>query len=97
MSIDGPVEHTVRTLRSITDKGNHVPRQFSGPEDPAWVRLAGIRHPSPGIGTSLFQTESRPNVPLRHPSSAGALETLYLIKNMFQKAIQGALEDGTDL
>jgi hypothetical protein len=67
-----------------------VPRLFSGPGDPpAWVRLTGVRRPSLGTGTPRFQTESRPNVPLHHPSSAGALETLYLIKAMFQKSYSG--------
>jgi hypothetical protein len=67
-----------------------MPQLFSSLGDPlAWVRLTVVRHPSLGTGTARFQTESRPNVPLHHPSSAGALETLFMIKAMFQKNYSG--------
>jgi hypothetical protein len=64
---------------------NHMPRQFSGLGDLARVCLIGGRRLSLGTSALWFQTESRPNATRHHPSSAEALETLYLIRTIVQK------------
>ena len=69
-----------------------MPRQFSGLGDLARVCLIGSRRLSLETGAFWFQTESQPNVTQHHPSSAEALETLYLIETIVQRASQETLE-----
>lgn len=74
-----------------------MPQLFSGLGDPlARFPLTGGRHLSLETGILRFQTESRPNVLLHHPSSVVALETLYLIEAMSKSAARELSEGGTD-
>lgn len=74
-----------------------MPRQFSGLEDLARVCLIGSRRLSLETSAFWFQTESQPNVTQHHPSSAEALETLYLIETIVQKSrSRDSGENGTD-
>ena len=57
-----------------------MPWQFSGLGDLARVCLIGSRRISLVTSAFWFQTESQPNVTQRRPSSAEALEILYLIE-----------------
>ena len=62
---------------------NHILQLFSGPGDSlAWIRPAGCGCLSRETGILRFRNGSQPNVPLHHPSSVAARETLYLIKVM---------------
>ena len=75
-----------------------MPRQFSGPGDLARVCLIGSRRLSLGTSTFWFQTESQPNETQHHPSSAEALETLYLIETIVQNShSRDSGENDTDL
>jgi hypothetical protein len=74
-----------------------MPRQFSGLGDLARDCLIGSRRLSLGTSAFWFQTESQPNVTQHHPSSAKALETLYLIEIIAQKShSRDSGENGTD-
>jgi hypothetical protein len=76
---------------------NHMPRQFSGLGDLARVCLNGSRRVSLGTSAYWFQIESQPNVTQHHPSSAEALETLYLIETIVKKShSRDSGENGTD-
>ena len=67
-----------------------MPRRFAGLGDPlARVCLIGGRDHSLGTGTPQFQTGSRPNVPLHHPRSVKALETLYLSRSVLNELLRG--------
>jgi hypothetical protein len=63
-----------------------MPWQFSGLGDLARVGLIGSRCLSLETSAFWFQTESQPNVTQHHPSSAEALEKLYLIETIIQKS-----------
>ena len=70
-----------------------MPRLSLGLGDPfARIRPTEDGGPSLEIYTLRFRSESRPNVPLHHPSSGEAHETLYLIDVIPETSTKGTRE-----
>jgi hypothetical protein len=79
---------------------SHILQLFSGLGDSlAWIRPAGCGRLSRETDIPRFRKGSRPNVPLHHPSSVAARETLYLylIKVMSKMTTHRIRDNGTDL